>query len=82
MNQIEIRNAKFEDAIAGQGAAMACIGGSYVTYVYNVTFYRSLSSIAYNTEHIDVYSDGSCSPSFWYSESPCSQDCDSCDVCE
>ena len=80
VNRIEVTNSSFHSGTAQRGSAMACIGGSYQTIVSDVQFTKSMSS-SFDMEYLDIYSDGSCSASFWYSRYDCPTLCGSCNVC-
>jgi len=79
VDNIEISATLFEANVASSGSALACIGGDNKVNVTEVLFQDNQSS-SLDISHIDIYSDGSCTNPFWYSQAVCPQNfsCFSC----
>jgi len=80
--EITLAKSSFSSNIASKGAAVGCVGGSDNTTVVNVSMKYGWSTSG--TFPADVWSDGTCSSSFWYPPTDCVNDtCTSCsgDVC-
>uniref|UniRef100_A0A7S4M7L6 Uncharacterized protein n=1 Tax=Vannella robusta TaxID=1487602 RepID=A0A7S4M7L6_9EUKA len=81
VDTIEVQESEFASNRANSGASLACIGGSSTAHISDVMFIGDVLYDIYGPdEELDIYSDGSCTDSFWYSQSPCPQKfaCSSC----
>ena len=60
---------------------MACINGGGTITIGQVSFVNNRITNFYSND-VDIYSDGSCEDSFWYSQTACpiAGDCSSCEV--
>ena len=82
VGDITMSNITFDGCMSSVGAGMACIGVTTPVNMADIFFYNSRST-SLSEQYVDVYSDGSCTDSFWYSASACPMplSCKSCGVC-
>jgi len=81
VTNIIIQDVIFEQNIASEGAGMACINGGGTITIGQVSFVNNRITNFYSND-VDIYSDGSCEDSFWYSQTACpiAGDCSSCET--